>query len=197
MRKSTIALGLVAWLLIPFAALAQAAQPTFPQRAAFIASVSGQANTAAAHVLAVEAGASRAVRLLRVCVTNPGAQTTPGFRVLLLERTTAAGSGGVVTAEAAGASSAALARTHGGVGAFSGIVRALPSALGSQGATLAVLPIWVPGAVAFAQPVCLDFGGIYDRPPRIPAGTANGIALRDAGAVGATGLAAFVVFAEE
>lgn len=197
MRKTSLALGLVAGLLFASSALAQGAQLTYPNAPAYIAAVSGQANTAAAHAIAIEAGANRGVRILRVCVTQPGTQTTPGFRALLLERTTAAGTGGVISAEAAGASTAALARTHSLGAAFSGIVRALPSPVGTQGATLAVLPIWVPSAAAFAAPVCLDFQGMYDRPPRVPKGTANGIALRDPGASGAAGFAAYVVFAEE
>lgn len=195
MRKLILALGLVAGLLSS-TALAQGAQLTYPQRSAFIAAVSGQANTTASHAIAIEAGASKAVRILKVCVTQPGTQTTPGFRVLLLERTTAAGTNGAITAEATGAASGALAQTAAS-GAFSGIVRAKPSGLGTQGATLAVLPVWVPSAAAFAQPVCLDFEGMYNRPPRIPAGIANGIALRDPGAAGGANFAALVVFAEE
>jgi len=197
MRKLLLALGLVAGLLFSTSARAQGAQLTYPNPPAYVASVAGQANTAAAHALVVEAGASRAVRILRVCVTNPGTQTTPGFRVLLLERTTTAGDNAAITAEAAGASTSALAKTHSLGAAFSGLVRAKPTTPGAQGATLALLPIWVPSAAAFATPVCLDFGGMYDRPPRVPKGTANGIALRDPGASGAQFFAAFIVFAEE
>lgn len=197
MRKIFPTLAFVAGLLCSSSALAQAAMYTYPQRSAFIVSVAGQANTAASHAIAIEAGAAKAVRILKVCVTNPGIKTTTGaFRVLLLERTTAAGTNGVITAQAAGATTAALAQTAAS-GAFSGIVRAKPTALGTQGATLALLPIWVPTAAAFAQPVCLDFEGMYDRPPRIPAGVANGIALRDPGAAGASDFAAFIVFSEE
>lgn len=195
MRTIALALGLLAGLF-PHAAAAQAAMTYFPGKTAFVASVTGQANTAAAHAIAIEAGASTAVRILRVCVTNPGIQDVAGFRILLFERTTTAGTAGVVTAQATNAAAAALAQTT-ATGAFSGIVRAKPTGLGTQGATIAALPIWVPTAAAFAQPVCLDFTGIYDRPPRIPKGTANGIALRDPGAAGGAGFAAYVVFAEE
>jgi hypothetical protein len=187
------ALGLT--LALP--ARAQIVKLAFPEPVGYVASVSGQANTAASHAIAIEAGAQRPVRILKVCVTNPGIQTAAGFRVLLLERTTSAGTNGIVTAEAAGASAAALARVNGAAAAFSGIVRAKPTALGAQGATIALLPVWVPAAAAFAQPVCLDFTSPYDRPPRIPPGTTNGIALRDPGAAGGASFAAFVVFAEE
>lgn len=183
--------------LLALPALAVQTEIVPPAGTAYVAAVSGQANTTASHAIAIEAGAQRAVRVLKVCVTNPGTQTSAGFRVLLLERTTAAGTNGVVTAEAAGAPTAALARQDSGGSAFSGVVRAKPTGLGTQGATLAVLPVWVPTSAAFAQPVCLDFTNPYDRPPRIPAGTANGIALRDPGAAGGANFAAYVVFAEE
>ncbi len=194
MRKTFLALGLVAGLILPTFGAAQVYP--FGQRNAFIASVAGQANTAASHAIAIEAGAGAALRILRACVTNPGTQTTPGFRVLLLERTTAAGTGGEITAEAVNASTASLAKVHNSGAAFSGIVRAKPTP-GTQGATLALLPVWVPSSAAYAQPVCLDFTSGYDRQPRVPKGTANGIALRDPGAAGAAGFAAYVVFAEE
>jgi hypothetical protein len=60
-----------------------------------------------------------------------------------------------------------------------------------------MLPIWVPTAAANFSQTCLDFSGGYLRPPRIPAGTANGIALRDPGATGGASFAAYIVFAEE
>lgn len=183
-------------LALALPAPAQSIKFRLPDTTTYQVSVSGQANTAASHAIAIEAGAQRAVQILKVCVTNPGTQTAAGFRILLLERTTAAGTGGAVTAEATGASTAALARTDSSGTAFSGIVRAKPTP-GTQGATLAVLPVWVPTAAAFAQPVCLDFTDGFQRPPRIPAGTANGIALRDPGAAGGADFAAYAVFAEE
>lgn len=185
-------------LALALPARAQTVRFTYAETTTYVAAVSGQANTAASHAIAIEAGAQRAVRILKVCVTNPGTKTTAGaFRVLLLERTTTAGTGGAVTAEAANASGAALARLDSNGPAFSGVVRAKPTALGTQGATLAVLPIWVPVTAAFAQPVCFDFTGGLEGPPRAPAGTANGIALRDPGVAGAADFAAYVVFREE
>jgi len=184
--------------LLLFASSARAAQMQAapPSGTAYIASVAGQANTAASHAIVIEAGAQRAVRILKVCATHPGIQTTAGYRVLLLERTTGAGDAGVITAEAANATAASLAKGDAG-SAFSGIVRAKPTTLGTQGATLAALPIWVPTAGAAFVPTCLDFTSGYDRPPRIPAGVAHGIALRDPGADGGASFAAYVVFAEE
>jgi hypothetical protein len=197
MRKTLLALGLVAGLLVPSSVRAQYAN-TFPTRTTYVVSVAGQANTAASHAIAIEAGAAKAVRILRVCVTQPGIQTTAGIRILLLERTTAAGTDGVVTAEAAGATGAALARTTlDGTTAFSGVVRAKPTALGTQGATVAIIPIYVPTALAASQPTCRTWASIWDRPPRIPAGVANGIALRDPGAAGGASFAASVEFVEE
>lgn len=197
MRKLILALGLAAGLTLMPSRTPAAETLTWPTGVAHVASVSGQANTAASHAIAIEAGATRAVRVLRVCVNQPGTQTTAGFRVLLLERTTAAGTAGAVTAEASSAT-AALARLSGPVAsAFSGVVRAKPTGLGTQGATLAVLPVWVPTAAAFAQPVCLDFSRPYDRPPRIPPGVTNGIALRDPGAAGGANFAASITFVEE
>src|SRR5574337_136648 len=143
--RHVAALSIAAALLLCGSAAAQSEQ-LVPRRTAHLASVTAQANTAASHIIAVESGASKAVRVLKVCITNPGAQTTAGVRVLLLERTTAAG-----------ASTAALAAMSLPPGpAFSGIVRAKPTGLGTQGATIALLPIWVPAAAAAASPVCLD-----------------------------------------
>jgi len=193
------------FLLAAIAAVCTLAQPalaepldTLKLGTPYIVAVSGQANTAASHAIAIEAGAQKGVRILRVCVTQPGIQTTAGLRVLLLERTTAAGTAGAVTPEAAGAPTAAAGREDAGLGAaFSGVIRAKPTALGTQGATIAALPVYVPTALAAFVPICIDFTHRFARPPRVPPGTANGIALRDPGATGGASFAAFIELVEE
>lgn len=164
-------------------------------RATYSASVSGQANTAASHAIAIEASTKR-ILVRKVIINHPGTQTTAGVRVLLLGRTTTAGTGGAVTAEST-SSTAVLARMCPNDPAFGGIVRAKPTSLGTQGATILVIPVFVPTAAAAFTPIVLDLENIFGKPIIVAPGTAKGIALRDPGAAGGANFSATIIFTEE
>ncbi len=156
----------------------QSAYPTYT------ATVNGQANTASAHAIVIEAPAGSAVRILKVRILAPGIQTTAGVRLIQLIRTTTAGTGGAVTPAPADSAD----------GAYGGICRAKPTA-GTAGTVLQDIPVFVPTALAAFVPILLDYAEpTMEKAPVIPAGTANGIALLDPGAAGGSGFAASITF---
>jgi hypothetical protein len=159
--------------------------------------VAGQANTVASHAIAVEAGTAKRIFLKKIIVTQPGTATAAAVRTLLLERTTTAGTAGAVTAEAANATAAALSKLDAGDAAFTGTVRAKPTALGTQGATIMTIPVFVPAAIAAFNPITIDLEQIFGKPVIVSAGVTNGIALRDPGATGGTGFGAIFIFSEK
>lgn len=154
-------------------------------KATYVASIHSKANTSNVNVIAIEAGASKTVRICRVVIVNPGKQTTAGLRVLTLVRTIAAGAGGFLLTPA---------RMQTTDAAFSGIVR--ESSGGTDGESLMSIPVFVPSALETFEPLVIDFEDVAKR-PTIEPGTSNGITLKDPGASGASDFAAYVVFTEE
>lgn len=151
---------------------------------------SNQANTAATEALVIESYAAAIVRLQRIIIWNPGIQTSGGIRVLQLLRTTTAGTGGVVVPAQFGTDAAAA----GVDAAYSGICRAKPTA-GTETTVLMEIPIFVPTALAAFVPMVIDFSQIDAmKAPAIPAGAANGMALKDPGAAGGASFSAEMIF---
>lgn len=166
------------------AALSAAADTDAPT---FIASVSGQANTAASDIVAIESGATKIFRIRRIIIFQPGNQTAGGVRVLQLLRTTTAGSAGAVVPASCDASES-----------FSGIVRAKPTGLGAAGTVLFSIPVFVPTALGAFSPIIVDLDALgLAKSMKCLIGIANGIALRDPGAAGGAALGATIVFSEE
>jgi hypothetical protein len=159
-------------------------------KATYILSATGQANTAAGQSVAIEAGAAKTVRIRKIAIMQVGTQTSAAFRTLTIKRTTAAGSSGAVTPAPCDTSDAA----------YTGICRAKGTD-GTAGTTLFTFPFWVPTAAANAQPLLIwpPATGVTeaDKDLTIAAGTANGIAVDDSGAAGGANFAIMVVFTEE
>lgn len=150
----------------------------------YCVSVSAQANTAATEAIVIEAPAGGAVRIQRIEITAPGIQTTAGVRILQVLRTTTAGTGGAVVPTVMDGSDAA----------YGGIARAKPTA-GTESTVLFEIPLFVPTALAAFVPIMVDFAAVDSlKTPVIPAGVANGIALKDPGAAGGAGFAARIWF---
>lgn len=148
--------------------------------------------TASTDLFAIESGASKIVRIRRIVITNPGAQTAAGLRSLQLMRTTAAGVGSAVTPAPDDTTDAA----------YSGLARSgnTGANLGTAGTVLRTIPIFVPAALAAATPFIIDFGADGTQATKCPtgiAGAANGISLRDPGAAGGVTICGYVEFTEE
>ena len=156
----------------------------------YVVSASGLADTAAASTVVVEAGAAKTVRIRSIAIMNTGLQTTPGMRTLTIKRTTAAGSGGVVTPIPVDAGDAA----------YSGITR-VTGTDGTAGATIFTYQFWVPLAIGNQSPLQvwppMGATGPTIKDLVIPVGITNGIAIDDSGATGGASLAINVVFTEE
>jgi hypothetical protein len=154
------------------------ATPAQSARKGYTVSTGALAPTAAKELFVIESYAAAVVRLLRIVIWNVGSQTTPGVRLLQLLRTTTAGSSGAVTPAPLDAAD----------GAYSGLCRVTPTA-GTESTVIDQIPIYVPSAAAAMAPIVIDFDGLRAlKAPAIPAGTANGIALKDPGATGAAGI---------
>jgi hypothetical protein len=160
-------------------------------RPSYVVNFGAVAPTAASDLFAIEAGPNKIVRLQRVTIYNPGGQTTAGLVVINLVRTKTPGTLGVVLPEFIAPSDA----TPG----FSGIVRASPTALGTQDASIAGdFAIWVPSPTPAAfSPLVLEMGGqgLTYKQPEAPPG--YGIAFRHPGAVGATQWYGYAVWCED
>lgn len=148
--------------------------------ATYCVSRAGVAPTTATELITIEAFAataslSGAVRIQRIEITQVGSQTTAGIVVLQLLRTTTAGTGGVVTPTVMDPADPA----------YPGICRANPTA-GTESTVLLDIPIYVPAAIGAFVPIVIDMATVDSiKTPVIPAGTANGIALKHPGAAGA------------
>jgi hypothetical protein len=148
--------------------------------------------TAAIDLATLEAGTTKKLRLSRIVFTNVGCQTTAGQRNLQLVRTTTAGTGNTIANTPLDPNDAN----------FTGITRsgATGTGLGTAGAVLANLPLWIPAAQAIMSPIVIPFGGDQspsDKRPLSVQGPGNGLSLRDPGAANGTGMAGFVEFTEE
>lgn len=128
--------------------------------------------TAGDHLLAIQAGASLNVYIRRILIAQRGLATAAAIAPIQLLRLTTAGSGGtVLTPRPLDTSDAAAGAT----------ARAIPSTLGTEGVYLVELSgtlLSAAGAGAFYIDLSLD-DMLRTKPIRIPAGTANGIAIRN------------------
>ncbi len=166
-------------------------------RASYVVNFGAVAPTVPADLFAIEAG-SKTVRLQRVAIYNPGMQSTAGLVIATLVRTKTPGTAGVVVPELVDPVDSTTPNVVGGSPLFSGIVRASPTALGTQDASIAGdFALWVPGAIGAFNPLVLEMGGqgLTYRQPAAPPG--YGIALRHPGAAGATTWYGYAVFTED
>ncbi len=139
--------------------------------------------------LAVESGPTKTTRIRRLVIANPGAGTAAALLTFELIRTTAAGSVGTTIVPAPYETTDA---------AFTGICRKDGSTItaGTQLRTFSIFqPATTPGSFS---PFVYEFYGQLAKALTIPAGTANGIALRCInGNAGAVSFAASFEFTEE
>lgn len=143
------------------------------------------APTAARQLFVIEAPASGVIRLQRIIIWQPGSQTTAGLVTLQLLRTTTASSGGTAITPAPVDSSDA---------AYGGIVRSLPTS-GTESTVLDQIAVYVPAALAAFTPIVIDYAVLDSlKAPVIPAGTANGIALKHPGSSGAAKFSVSAIF---
>ena len=141
--------------------------------------------------LAVESGPTKITRIRRLVISNPGFGTAAALLTFEVIRTTAVGSGGTTSAPA-------LYDTSGTDAAFSGICRKDGSTI-TAGTQLRTFSIFQPATAAGSfSPFVYEFYGQIAKALVIPAGTANGIALRCInGNAGAAGFACSFEFTEE
>jgi hypothetical protein len=146
--------------------------------------------TASSHLLQIMAGASLNVYLRSIRVYQAVAATTAAINFLAVYRLTTAGTGGTaITAVAHDTTDTAAGATG----------MTLPTVKGTEAAN------WVDGAEVYwlqTMPTAVDFtalraawtwGGNKGKALRIPAGTANGIAVKNLNAVAA---ATVIIIAE-
>lgn len=132
------------------------------------------------------------IRLRRVVISNPGAQTGAALVTLQVGYAGAAlGSGGTNVANVR-----ALDQTGGDpdlVAGVLGIVHTGDSTPAASFVQLASIPIWVPAAVAVATPAVFDFGGppLMMKCPTVAGAVA--LALKHPGAAGASALSGYIV----
>ncbi len=157
------------------------------------------AATAAADAFCIEASATKRARVTRVVLTNYGFATTATVNVVAqLLRTTAAGSGGVVTPKPEDP-----VDPYGAASVYGGIVRSGVGVGGAAGDILKEMMFNVPAtpAMPLSPPVVFNFGGggpSYSEPsPTTGSGVASGIALRFTVGAGASGFRGWVEFIEE
>ena len=185
------------WLLILVAALAASArvasaQPSYAWtqgRSTYVASVSGQATTAAT-LVSLEASSNQRVWISKVCVATSPATAAAAVTVTLQRRTTASSGGTALTNEGTGTT--AVSKLDPNDSNFAGIAR-LNGTPGTGGAVIDqwgfVAPVITAGGAA---PFCLNYyddgAGVPIKIPTIAAGVANGISV-NVSAAGAGGLA--------
>jgi hypothetical protein len=155
----------------------------------YVYNATAQALTATpANLAIIEAGTTKITRLKKITIWNPGAQTTAGLVTFNVTRSTTAGSSGAVTP----------AQMNTADAAFSGIVRSNAGTSGTLGTVLYQFSIWVPAALAAAQPFVVDFSSDMKEAPILPAGVTNGFVIQVAtGNAGASGLSASIEITEE
>ncbi len=153
--------------------------------ATYVASVTAIAATTASQIIVIEAPTANRVFIRRIVIWNIGTDTSAGTVDFNLVRTTTAGTGGVITPAQMDTADAA----------FGGVVRSLPSPGGTLGTVIFHMTIDVNNTATTQAPYIIDFdGNRAGKPPIIPAGTANGIALYSPGATGAAAFAASIEF---
>lgn len=158
----------------------------------YTVNIDGAAPASGNYVLAaIEAGAGVGFRLRRLIVSVPGSQTAAARQRFEIVRTTAASSGGSLQTPAPRDAADA---------AFSGIARITNPTI-TAGAALFTFSLVKPTAVTTAPgytPFVVSFDEHNTKPIVVPAGVANGIALREInGAAGAANFCATLEFTEE
>lgn len=182
--------------LLLLLALPLAAQDS--NRPTYIAAVAGQATTAAS-TLSLEASATKGFRVVKVCVTSSAATAGAAVTVTIQRRTTASTGGTALTADGTGTTT--VSRTDLTDATFPGIAR-LNGTPGTAGAVVDQFSFVVPevGTVDAQSPPpqCVVYTDGGTKPPRVPAGVANGLSINvsSAGAGGLAGgsIRAFIVF---
>lgn len=148
--------------------------------------------TAASHNMQIMAGASLKVRIRRITVYQVALATAAAFANLAIYRLTTAGTGGTALTpsplESTDAASGATAMT-------------LPTAKGTEGALIDFASPYLMQTVAASsqlmQPIAVwNFDTIHSKPLIIPAGTSNGIAVKNIAAIPAAGVVIVVKFDE-
>jgi hypothetical protein len=156
------------------------------------ANASALLTTANSHLLQIMAGASLKVRIRRIEMYQHGLATTASFTAMQLFRLTTAGTGGTAFTPApldpGDAASGATAMT-------------LPAVKGTEAAAVAggsAYLVQTAGAsTAFPQPILVwDFDRPRTKPLIIAAGAANGIAVKNIGAI-ANASVSFMVWLDE
>jgi hypothetical protein len=191
-NKKTFAAVLLAFSLVLGFRLPLEPVQAQSQPEAYIASVSGQATTAAI-ILSIEPSATVGLRLQSWCITTSNATAAAAVTVTVQRRTTAASSGGTaLTAEGTGTT--AVSKLNPSSASFPGIAR-LGGTPGTAGAVFDQISFAVGEVAAGAadpfgpSPVCVAYGGVGQLPmPSIAPGATNGISI-NISAAGAGGLA--------
>lgn len=174
-------------LFVLLALAVQASAQVMPDT--YIASVSGQATTAA-YLLSIEAPAGSGFRLQSYCVTSSAATAAAAVTITVRRTTTASSGGTALTNEGTGTTAVSKVPGLSQVASFPGIAR-LNGTPGTAGAVIDQQSIQVPVITAGeSDPYCFIYGvNLGQMPmPSVPAGTANGISI-NVSAAGAGGLA--------
>lgn len=159
-------------------------------RPTYIASVSGQATTAAV-VLSIESSAGTGFKLASWCVGITNATAAAGVTVTVQRRTTASSGGTALTAEGTGATS--ISKMDPADGNFGGIAR-LGGTPGTAGAVLDQHAFMVGELGAGTAdgvgptPFCQEYGTRGDKMPTVLPGVGNGLTINMT-AAGTGGLA--------
>ena len=163
----------------------QAAHPTYHY------TQSGLAPTSLTNIMAIESGASRTTRIVRL-VIYPGNATAAGVAYLSLLRETTAGSTNAVTASN-------IYNRNPNDPLFSGIIRSNGLTPGTNTANGFFFPIPTPASSATspASPIVIDLSNDNNAQGLvIPQGTNNGIVFTHSGLAGAAGFSLTAVWTE-
>lgn len=157
----------------------QSGRPTY---VASIANIGGGSN----RVVTVHAEANLGIKVIRVCFGS--VSPTAGVAThAILQRRTAAGSGGTLATDSAALGALSIARLNTASPVFGGVVR-LDGTPGTAGTIVDQWSALTPSTPAtIGWPYCHDYGQNGEQVPTVPAGVANGISL-EVTAAGAGGL---------
>jgi hypothetical protein len=154
-------------------------------RTTWTVNLTGAAPTAAYDLIQLTAPSSYGLIVTRLCIWNPGSQTTAGLRTLSLVRVNLPNTGTAVTP----------APLEAGGTSFAGTAYTMATAGGTVTATLYAMSLYVPAAVGSFVPVVIDFDELgLGQAPTVAASGA--IALRDSGATGAANMSVTLEFAQ-
>jgi hypothetical protein len=131
--------------------------------------------TANSHLLQIMAGASLNVRIRRITIRQGTPPAAVNANELNIVRLTTAGTGGTAVTPA---------KADSGDSAAGATAMTLPTAKGTEGVIYKQSPAWLgTSALPAPQPVWLWEQLPNTKPIIIPAGTANGIAIKNVGAL--------------